>query len=144
MVLVRKYETRGEFPPPFFTELLKARNLNISDIHTTKALFQWEHDAKHTIHDTQFKLFCRGVRQYLDITNKLIEEGDDFEYLVYASSQGTEKYFANTLESNTRYTCHITTIAETVESPPTPDVIFNTAYGSKLFIIYHYTLLPFF
>ncbi len=121
----------GEFSP-FFTELLKARNLNVSDIDTTKALFRWEHDAKHTIHDTQFKLLCRGVRQYLDNANKLIEEGDDFEYSVYASSQGTEKYFANTLESNTKYTCHITTIAETVESPPTPNVIFNTAYGSKL------------
>ena len=114
-----------------FSELLRARNLTISGITTKSALFQWEHDARHTIHDTQFKLLCRGVRQYLDSGNKVVEEGDDFEYAPYASSQGKETFLANSLQPNTKYTCHITTVAEAVESPPTPDVTFNTQYGSK-------------
>ena len=116
----------------FSTELLMARNLTITGISTTAALFQWEHDAKHTIHDTQFKLTCRGARQYTDNNDKLIEEIDDFDYSPYASSQGKESYFSSTLQPNTKYTCHINTVAETVEGPPTKEVTFRTAFGGKL------------
>lgn len=113
------------------TELLRARNLTISSITTTEALFQWEHDAKRTVHDTQFKLSCRGARQFTDKNNKLIEESDDFEYSLYASSQGKESYHSTTLQPNTKYACHMSTLAETVEGPPTEDVYFRTAFGGK-------------
>lgn len=112
-------------------ELLAARNLTISSISTTGALFQWEHDAKHTIHDTQFRLACRGARQYTDNNDKLIEEVDDFEYSPYASSQGKESYYSSTLQPNTKYTCHISTVAETVEGPPTKEMSFTTSFGGK-------------
>ncbi len=117
----------------FHTELLVARNLNVSHVDATRALFRWDHDARHTIHDTQFKLSCRGVRQYIDKANTLIEETDHFEHFTYASSKGMEMYFTNKLKSNMKYNCHINTIAEVVQSSPTPTVTFTTTFGSKAF-----------
>lgn len=74
----------------------------------------------------------------------LVEESDDIQHSVYASSQGKETYFASNLQSNTKYSCHVTTIAEKVKSPPTPEVTFSTAYGSKyidMTIIIMYNIL---
>ncbi len=109
-----------------------ARDLIVSHVDSSRALFKWYHDTRHTVHDTQFKLLCRGARQYLDKANTLIEESDKFEHFLYASSNGMEMHFTDKLKSNTRYNCHVTTIADTVESAPSTSVTFTTAFGSKV------------
>jgi len=111
---------------------LRARDFTVSGVTRKTALFQWHHDAKHTIHDTKFKLSCKGVRQYIDPKAKLIEESDDFEYTTYASSRGKEHYFIDCLEPNTCYKCTIVTIAHTLRSKPTHELTFTTQYGGIL------------
>lgn len=108
-----------------------ARNLNVTSIGSRSALFQLEHDAMHTIHDIQFKLACRGSRQYTDRRDRVIDESDDFNYLLSASSQGKESYYSSTLQPNTKYKCHVNTVTETMEGLPTNEISFMTSFGGN-------------
>ena len=113
-------------------ELMMARNLTVSDITSTAALFQWEHDATNNVHDVQFKLSCSGLRQYTDKNNKLVEEDASFEHTSYSTSRGRESHYTNQLEPNTKYSCQMVSIAGTLEGPPYGQITFTTHPGGML------------
>lgn len=112
---------------------MMARNLTVSSITATSAIFQWEHDATNNVHDVQFKVKCSGLRQYTDKNNKLVEESALFEHASFSTSHGRERYYANQLEPNTKYSCQMISIAGTLEGPPYGQVVFTTNPGGTVY-----------
>lgn len=116
----------------FLPEFLLARNLSVSLVTCCSAVFQWKHEPKNNVHDVQFKLDCKGHRQYVDVHKKLIEEKYHFEHLSYSTSKDTEIFIHNKLEPNTKYLCSMSSISGTIQSPPSQRIKFTTLPGSKL------------
>ena len=95
----------------------------------TTALIRWEYDATNNVHGVEFKLFCSGMREYKDKSNKLIEEGTEFEHKAYSNSHGWEAYYTTELEPNTKYSCQVNSLAGEITAPPSAHLSFKTHYA---------------
>lgn len=95
------------------------------------AVFQWNHEPHSNVHDVKFLLQCTGRRAYVDLHKKIVEEESRFDYLSPSTSKQTEIYFAKNIDPNTKYLCSISSVAGTIQSPPSQQVTFKTHPGRK-------------
>ncbi len=121
------------FKTNFYTDFLRAEGLTVSQITSSSAFFKWHHDAHNNIHDVRFKLQCAGMRQCLSHDREIIQQKYTIHHLSHSTSSGKERFLAENIASNTKYTCSISTIAGTIQSPPAQTIEFSTGYGGKGF-----------
>ena len=119
-----------------------AKNLEVSSVTCSSALFRWSHEAENNIHDVHFKLFCAGTRQYVDLNGEIVQEKFKFHHSSHSTSKNTESYFTEQLAANTKYTCSISSLAGNIESPPSQHVSFTTLPGGKLAIRIKHNINP--
>ncbi len=119
--------------------------MTVIKITGSTALFKWKHEAKNNIHDIKFKLTCAGMRQYVDLSDKIIQEKDDFQHLSDSTSKDMEILLADNLEANTKYICKMSSLSGNIESPPSQQISFKTLPGSKqdsvnslIYLIFYY------
>lgn len=97
----------------------------------SNALFCWSHEARANVHDVEFKLQCKGTRQYLGTDGELVQENDVFSHLSLSTSQHVEMYFTDKLSGNMKYVCTISSAAGNIQSPPSQQITFSTPPGGK-------------
>jgi len=108
--------------------------LAVTQVTSSSALFQWEHVELGNIHDVQFKVECNGILQYFTLERESVQEKIHFSHVSYSTSGGKEYFRAENMSSNTKYTCFVSTLAGSIQSPPSQTVQFSTKFGGELSI----------
>ena len=79
------------------------------------------------------QLLCSGM-QIFTRAGVRMEEESSFEHKSWSTSQSSECYMATALVPNSRYTCHMVSMAGKKQSSTklAPQIAFQTARGSEL------------
>lgn len=109
--------------------------MTVSQVTSSSAFFQWYHEPYSNIHDTQFKLHCDGMRQYLALNREIIQEKHSFHHLRFSTSSGIEVFLVENISANTKYTCVVSSMAGNLQSPPSHKVVFTTERGGKYYYV---------